>query len=87
TIVISASINSINLYQSRAEFIEYARHWDEMDANILKSKKDGATQVFIPMIQNWAFLNTPNDNPKFWVNICMSGYYDVQILARDNPSP
>jgi hypothetical protein len=87
TIIISASLNAINLYQSRSEFIEYATVWDETDANILKSKQDGATQVLIPATPNWASLNTPNDNPRFWVNLCMSSYYDVQILATPNPSP
>jgi hypothetical protein len=87
TIIISASINSINLYQSRSEFIEYARLWDEMDAMILKSKEEGVSQVIIPVIQNWASLNTPNDNPRFWVNICMSGYYDVQIIAINDAFP
>ncbi len=85
TIIISASINSISLYQSRFEFIEYAKIWDETDANILKSKQNGATQVSIPIIPNWASLNTPNDNPKFWMNLCMSSYYDLQILAITNP--
>lgn len=87
TIIISASINSINLYQSRSEFIEYARLWDETDAMILKSKQDGIRQVIVPVIQNWASINTPNDNPKFWVNVCMSDYYDVQIIATNIPSP
>jgi hypothetical protein len=87
TITISASINAVNLYQSKSEFIEYATVWDETDANILKSKQNGATQVLIPAIPNWASLNTPNDNPRFWVNLCMSSYYDVQILAITDYSP
>ncbi|HEX6034538.1 MAG TPA: DUF6056 family protein, partial [Anaerolineales bacterium] len=85
-ILLSASMNSIRLYQSRQEFIEYARAWDQADASIRQSKQSGATQVSIPVIPNWASLNTPNDNPRFWVNICMSRYYDVQILATSDPS-
>jgi hypothetical protein len=87
TIMISASINVVNLYRSRSEFIEYAAIWDETNANILKSKQNGVTQVLIPAPPNWASLNAPNDNPRFWVNLCMSSYYDVQILAIPNPSP
>jgi hypothetical protein len=81
TILLSASINSLHLYQSRSEFIEYAILWDKMNIQVLQAKQDGITPVIIPVIPNWASLNTPNDNPKYWVNICMSSYYNVQILA------
>jgi hypothetical protein len=87
TFIISSSINTLNLYQSRSEFIEYATIWDETDATILKSKQNGATRVLISATPNWASLNIPNDNPRFWVNLCMSSYYDVQILAIPNSSP
>jgi hypothetical protein len=90
TTILSASIHSINLYESRSEFVKYAAIWDETDANILKSKQTGAAQVLIPATANWASLNIPNDNPRFWVNLCMSSYYDIQILAVPNsslPSP
>lgn len=86
-LVLSASLNAISLYQSRHEFINYANQWDEIDATIRKLKQSGETQVLIPVIPNWAALNTPTDNPRFWVNICMSRYYDVQVLATTNPSP
>jgi uncharacterized membrane protein AbrB (regulator of aidB expression) len=85
-IVFAASIHSIHLYQSRGEFIRYARAWDQTEASILAARQNGATQVVIPIIPNWAQLNTPNDNPKFWVNICLSTYYDIQILAKPNVS-
>lgn len=86
TVILAASIHSINLYRSRSEFIEFAARWDEMDAQIVKSKQNGAAEIFIPVIQNWASINTPNDNPKFWVNICMSSYYGVQVFATPDPS-
>jgi hypothetical protein len=80
-IAISSSMASINLYRSRSEFIEYAIAWDETDAKIRQAKANGETQVLITIIPNWAALDTPNDNPRFWLNACMSSYYDVQILA------
>lgn len=86
TILLSTSMHSVRLYQSRQEFIEYARAWDKTDASIRQSKQSGAAQVLIPVTPNWASLNTPNDNPRFWVNICMSRYYDVQILATADPA-
>ena len=86
TIVIAAGIHSVGLYRSRWEFTEYAKFWDITDANILRSRGSGATQISIPMIPNWASLNEPNDNPKFWVNACMSSYYGLQILTTSTPS-
>ena len=80
-ILLAASINSIDLYRSRTEFIQYANAWDTTEADILAAKQDGASTVLISVLPNWAQVNTPNDNPKFWVNFCMSKYYDVQILA------
>jgi hypothetical protein len=85
-IIFAASINSIHLYQSRGEFIQYAKEWDQTEASILAAKQNGSKEVLIPIIPNWAQLNTPNDNPKFWVNVCLSLYYDVQIRAEPNVS-
>src|SRR5690349_4971890 len=81
SIALSASLHSINLYRSTSEFRSYARWWDETDAHIISTKQQGGSEVVIPVQPGWAALNTPNDNPKFWVNVCMSRYYDVQILA------
>ena len=86
TIMLSVSINSLNLYRSRSEFIEYAKSWDETDAKIGKAKQSGATEILIPIVPNWVSLDIPNDNPKFWLNICMSGYYDLQIFGDTNSS-
>jgi hypothetical protein len=86
TITLAASIHSMRLYQSRQEFINYAAFWDETHASILKSKQNGETQILIPATPNWAHLNTPNDNPKYWVNLCISSYYDVQVLTIPNSS-
>lgn len=85
-ILFSASTNAIHLYQSRREFIQYAKAWDQTEAQIFASKQNGSAVVLIPIIPNWAHLDTPNDNPKFWVNICLSKYYDIQILAVPHAS-
>ena len=87
SVAIAASIHAIRLYQSRSDFIQYANRWDKVEAQILKSKENGEKQLWIPGIQNWAQLNTPNDNPKFWVNVCMSAYYGIDILATPDPDP
>jgi hypothetical protein len=86
-ITLSVSINSLNLYRSRSEFIEYAKTWDEIDAQIQEAKQNGSKQMIIPTVPNWTSLDIPNDNPKFWLNICMSGYYGLQIFGDTNSSP
>ncbi len=80
-VIASASIDSVKLYQSRSEFVNYATIWDRQDADITTAKRAGAAQIRIPSTPNWASLNTPNDNPKFWVNVCMSSYYGIQVVA------
>jgi hypothetical protein len=85
-LMLSVSINSLNLYRSRSEFIEYAKFWDETDAKIRAAKQNGEKQVLVPVVPNWASLDSPNDNPKFWLNLCMSLYYDVQIFGDTHPS-
>jgi hypothetical protein len=85
-LMLSVSINSLNLYQSRSEFIEYAKFWDETDAKIRAAKQNGEKQVLVPAVPNWISLALPNDNPKFWLNLCMSLYYDVQIFGDTPPS-
>jgi hypothetical protein len=85
-ITLSVSINSLNLYRSRSEFIEYAKTWDEIDAQIREAKQNGSKQMIIPTVPNWTSLDIPNDNPKFWLNICMSDYYGLQIFGDTNSS-
>jgi hypothetical protein len=87
SVALAASIHAIHLYQSKPEFVEYATHWDQVEAQIIQSQENGEKQVLIPVIQNWAHLNTPNDNPKFWVNVCMSAYYGIDILATPDAVP
>jgi hypothetical protein len=87
SIAVSAALHSMDLYRSRPEFVEYAASWDRTHTAILSAKEHGAAQVLVPATRNWAGINTPTDNPRFWVNECMSSYYGVQILAEpDNVS-
>ena len=43
----------------------------------------GADQILIEPMDNWAGLNEPNDNPKFWVNVCYRQYYGIEVLAAE----
>jgi hypothetical protein len=69
------------LFSSRQNYIDYARQWDQMNAHILQAKAAGDQLVFIPNMTNWAGLDNPNNNPKFWLNVCYSKYYDIDVLT------
>ncbi|HEY3313276.1 MAG TPA: DUF6056 family protein [Anaerolineales bacterium] len=79
----SAWSNGQTLYSSRQMYIDYARQWDQMDAQIRQVKKSGVQLVIIPAIPNWAGLDSLNDNPKFWVTYCYSNYYGIDVRAPD----
>ncbi len=80
-IVVTAWNSGINFFASIPVHIEYASKWDDMELLIASALRSGQTDVHIPAKLNWAQLNEPNDNPKFWVTFCMSKYYGIQVLA------
>jgi hypothetical protein len=77
----SAWLNGQALYSSRQKYLDYAVLWDRMNAQVIQAKTAGKTSVMIPTMANWAGLDSPNDNPKFWLNFCYSKYYDINVLA------
>jgi hypothetical protein len=78
----SAWTNGQALFSSRQKYIDYALQWDHMNAQIIRAKAAGNELVVIPAMKNWAGLDNPNDNPKFWVNYCYSKYYDINVIAH-----
>lgn len=81
-IILAAGINAKNIFNSRDVYITYAQSWDQNEQKILSAVASGEKTVVITPIYNWAGLNEPNDNPKFFVNYCMSKYYGINILAK-----
>lgn len=79
--------NIQHLYTSRETYITYARQWDAMDAQILAAKADNQSEVHIPAKRNWADVFEPSDNPNFYVTMCMSEYYDIQVLVHETSQP
>jgi len=79
--------NAQSLYLARSEYIEYAEKWDEMNSKIIEARTNGEDLVTIPVIRNWANLNTPNENPNFWATYCMSSFYGIDIRAIEQSSP
>lgn len=63
------------------DHVAFAQKWDWVDQNIKDTRNSGANEVFIPAMKNWAFLEYPTDNPKYWPNVCYSSYYDIKVFA------
>ncbi len=77
----STWITSQNLYASRSIFIEFAEKWDRVHLQILQAKANGDESITIPAMDNWAGLERPNENERYWPNKCISAYYGIQIFG------
>lgn len=78
---LSSWLNFKTLYDQRGMYIEYASQWDDADAQIKKAKLEGAESVTIPATNNWARLDQPNQNPKYWATRCYSEFYGIQVYG------
>jgi len=79
----AVALTTGRLLADRPSYAAYAIHWDTVNAQIIAARDAGKEQILIRSVNNWAGLNEPNDNPKFWVNACYRQYYDIEVLAAD----
>ncbi len=77
----SATATAKTLYESRHIYINFANKWDRVDAEILEAKAAGAPSVTTEGMDNWAHLDRPNENPKWWPTQCYSLYYDFLVMG------
>jgi hypothetical protein len=75
----STAMNSIDLLNQRQNYADFAQKWDVVDRLILEAKAEGRDSVTIPAMNNWAYLEAPTDNPRYWVTRCYSNYYGIQV--------
>ncbi|MCE9645245.1 MAG: DUF6056 family protein [Chloroflexi bacterium] len=61
--------------------VRYAEEWQSRDDLIVSIKLSGKQTVLVPSIKNWIGILEPINNPRFFVNSCMSLYYDVGVLS------
>lgn len=73
------------LLENRKAYASYAANWDAVNALIVGARNQGRAEVTIQTMPNWADLNEPNDNPKFWLNVCYREYYGIEVLAESPP--
>ena len=77
----SATNTAKSLYASRHTYIDFAAKWDRVDAEILEAKSVGAPSITTEGMDNWARLDRPNENPKWWPTRCYSLYYDILVMG------
>ncbi len=80
-ILVSTTITTKSLYETRGIYIAFAEKWDRVDAEILEAKAAGASSITTEAMNNWAGLDRPNDNPKWWPTECYSLYYDFLVMG------
>jgi hypothetical protein len=81
----SVFLTNRHLLESGPAFASYASNWDSVNASITAAHEHGQTVITIHAMPNWADLDEPNDNPKFWVNVCYREYYGIEVLAESQP--
>ncbi len=81
----STIVGTWNLVQQRHTYIDFAEKWDQVDAQILQAKANNLAFVNIPAMDNWAGLERPTDNEKYWPTICYSSYYGIQVFGPPYP--
>jgi len=74
-----------SLYQKRAVYIDFARKWDQVDVQIRQAKAQNLASVTIPAMDNWAGLERPNENKKYWPTMCYSVHYGIQVVGPPYP--
>jgi len=69
------------LYNERDIYINFARKWDQVDAQILQAKANQLKSVNIPAMDNWAGVGRPTDNENYWPNQCYASHYGIQVFG------
>jgi hypothetical protein len=61
--------------------MNFAQLWDKVDSEIRAARASGADEVRVPLLNNWANIPIPTDNPNYWITRCYTLYYDFQIIG------
>ncbi len=84
-VMAAAAISIIQIARLQPEYAAYAGAWGVFHAQMLEYRHDGTTTAQITTealnANNWTGLNVLGDNPKFWLNQCVSEYYGVRVIS------
>jgi len=82
---------SVSLWNAGRDFyslsqahIKYAHEWDKVQTQIIRAVEEGKESLSVPPRNNWAGILELSDNPKSYVNQCISRYYGVDIKTDDS---
>ena len=91
-IILCLGLSSFNVSKgmlgTRQKYIDFAIAWDRTNETLLLLKNE-ATDVVVPaVVDDWSGVLRMADNPRFYVNVCVSDYYGFKsIQARDDLPP
>ncbi len=80
-IAIASILTLAYVNQNQNAYISFAQKWDEADTQILQARAEHLQSVTIPKMDNWAALDRPSDNPKFWATACYTEFYGIQVYG------
>ena len=86
TILIACAGSLQHMFSVQHTFQAYAQAWGQFDRELTAARRVGAASAAISTADmnanNWAELNVLGDNPKFWLNICVSDFYGVKVISN-----
>ena len=87
SLLISSFIVSRDMYASRHKYIDFAIAWDKTHSTLVLLK-NGAENVVVPaVVDEWSGVLRMADNPRFYVNACVSHYYGFDSIVATNDLP
>ncbi len=93
SLLLIAGVAALTVYQTistRQIYINYAEGWGKFHAQMLAFQQKGVENAVITTQEmnsnNWVELDVLGDNPKFWLNKCVSDYYGVKVIST-TPRP
>src|SRR5581483_377098 len=81
SIALASVLTLSYVHQNQDAYIAFAQKWDITDAQILQARAQHLQSVTIPSMDNWAMVERPSDNQKFWATKCYSQYYGIQVFG------
>ena len=86
-LLVSSLITSRALLSSRQAYIDFANSWDRTHHMLLEINKNVENVVVPAVVDDWSGVLRMADNPRFYVNQCVSDYYGFKTVIATNDLP
>jgi hypothetical protein len=84
-LLVAALLSVQQMSRLRPEYAAYAEAWAGFHTQMLGYRQAGIPSVRVRTADlnanNWVGLDVLGDNPKFWLNKCVSDYYGVNVIS------